>query len=79
MHTFQINVLILILDVFYTFRTSCVHHQEDHLLRIKHILPPARLLTEMHGKLPTKMHVQMVFLRMNTRCSRHVEDTKNLN
>ena len=50
MHTFQINVLIAILDVFCMFRTSCVHHQEDHLLSIEHILPPARLLMEMREK-----------------------------
>jgi len=47
---FQINVLILILGVFYMFRTSCVHRQEDRLLSIKHSLPRARLLTEMHEK-----------------------------
>ena len=30
-YTFQINVLILNLSVFYMFRTSYVHLQEDHL------------------------------------------------
>jgi len=39
MHIFKSNVLIQVL-VSSTFRTSCVHRQEDHL----YILPPVRLL-----------------------------------
>ena len=31
MHTFHINVLILILSVLHMFQTSCVHHLEGHL------------------------------------------------
>jgi len=50
MYTFQINVLISIFGVFCEFRTSCVHHQEDNLLRIEHFLLSARLLTETHEK-----------------------------
>jgi hypothetical protein len=32
----------------------------------EHILPPARLPTQTHKKHTIKLHVQMVFLMMNT-------------
>jgi hypothetical protein len=41
------------------------------------ILPPARLLTQMHEKYTIKLRVQMVVLMMNTWCSKQVEETKN--
>jgi hypothetical protein len=38
------------------------------------ILPPTRLLVEMHGRNTIELPVK-VFLRMELGCSKHVEDT----
>ena len=51
------------------------------LSSIKHILQPGRLFAQMHGKRTYKaactVHYCIVFLMMNVRCSKHVENKKN--
>jgi len=57
-----------ILLVFYMFRTSYVHHQEDYIVRVWCVF---------HAFMQGCMY-NIVFLMMNIRCSKHVEDIFSL-
>jgi len=67
-----------VLGGFYMFRTSCVHLQEDHLYMqfcmVSYITSFSFLYEK---KYHTKLHVQMVFLLINTWCSKLIQDAKN--
>jgi len=68
------------------FRTSYVHHQEGYIVHtalcvmlFKHLCKQFSRLKDVHGKHTTQgCMYNIVFLMMDIRCSKHVEDKKNL-
>jgi len=66
------------------FGTSHVHHQEDNIVHgALYVMFSMRLCKQsarLKDALDTyhiRLHVQIVFLKMNIRRSKHVEDKKN--
>jgi hypothetical protein len=77
--TFQINILIQFL-----VSSTCFEHHgliiRKTIVSILVSITSFHLLDCLHKCMintPQKLYVQMIFLMMNPRCSKHVEDTKN--